>query len=111
LAEHREQGVDASIAALWEQAQVRALARVDVVEEAVAALLAGPVDDALADEARREAHKLAGSLGTFGMPAGTEHARALELRLEAGAGPQDAPMLAEHVTELRRIVEQGPVGT
>src|SRR5690242_12044434 len=108
LAEDREQGLDASIAALWDQARERALGRVDVVEEAVSALLAGPLDDELAEAARREAHKLAGSLGTFGMPAGTEHARALERRFEAGAETHDAPALAEHVTALRAVVERGP---
>jgi CheY-like chemotaxis protein len=104
-------GLDASIAALWERARERALGRVDAVEEAVVALLSGPVEAGLAERARREAHKLAGSLGTFGMPAGTEHARALELRVEAGARPADAPGLADHVTVLRRIVEAGPAET
>jgi HPt (histidine-containing phosphotransfer) domain-containing protein len=108
LAEHREQGPDASIAALWEQARERALGRVDVVEDAVAALLSGALDPELADSARREAHKLAGSLGTFGMPAGTEHARALELTFEAGAEPSAGPELADHATALRRVVEEGP---
>jgi DNA-binding response OmpR family regulator/HPt (histidine-containing phosphotransfer) domain-containing protein len=111
LSGNREEALDASIAALWEQARERALGRVDAVEEAVVALLSGPVEADLAERARREAHKLAGSLGTFGMPAGTEHARALELRLEAGARPADAPGLADHVTALRRIVEAGPAET
>jgi DNA-binding response OmpR family regulator len=108
LAGNAEEGLDASIAALWRQARQRALGRVDVVEEAVAVLLGGALDDELAGRARREAHKLAGALGTFGMPDGTDHARALETTLEAGAQPADAPVLAEHVTELRRIVEAGP---
>jgi DNA-binding response OmpR family regulator len=111
VTEHGEQGLDASIAALWLQARDRALGRVDVVEEAVAELLGGALDGDLGDRARREAHKLAGALGTFGMPDGTDHARALEMTLEAGARPADAPALAEHVTVLRRIVEAGPRAT
>ena len=111
LSGNRDEALDASIAALWAQARERALGRVDAIEEAVVALLSGPVDADLAERARREAHKLAGSLGTFGMPLGTEHARALELRFEAGARPADAPALADHVTELRRIVDAGPAET
>jgi HPt (histidine-containing phosphotransfer) domain-containing protein len=100
--------LDAAIRALWLDAQPRALARVETIEAAVAALLGGAVEDGLAEDARREAHKLAGALGTFGMPAGTERARAVELRLEAGAGPDDAAALAVHAAELRRIVAAGP---
>ncbi|MEA2249541.1 MAG: hypothetical protein QOH46_4070 [Solirubrobacteraceae bacterium] len=100
--------LDAAIRALWLDAQPRALARVEVIAEAVAALLGGAVEADLAEHARREAHKLAGALGTFGMPEGTERARAVELRLEAGARPDDAPALAVHAAELRRIVQAGP---
>lgn len=78
------------------------------IEAAVAALLAGPLEDDLATHARREAHKLAGALGTFGMPDGTVHARAVEQCLDAGAQTADAPALAAHATALRRIVEAGP---
>jgi HPt (histidine-containing phosphotransfer) domain-containing protein len=110
LAEPPDEGLDAAIAALWRDAQPRALARVDVLEAAVAALAAGGIDAPVSDEATREAHKLAGALGTFGMPAGTTHARAIELRLAGGAVPADAPELAEGVAALRAIVEAGPGG-
>jgi HPt (histidine-containing phosphotransfer) domain-containing protein len=110
LAEPPDEGLDAAIAALWRDAQPRALARVDVLEAAVAALAAGEIDAPASDEATREAHKLAGALGTFGMPAGTTHARAIELRLAGGAAPADAPELAEGVAALRAIVEAGPGG-
>jgi HPt (histidine-containing phosphotransfer) domain-containing protein len=97
--------LDAAIAALWQDAQPRALARVEIMERATAALASGALDAELADEARRDAHKLAGSLGTFGMPEGTVHARAIELRLEAGVTPADAAELGEHVAGLRAVVE------
>jgi HPt (histidine-containing phosphotransfer) domain-containing protein len=110
LAEPPDEGLDAAIAALWRDAQPRALARVDVLEAAVAALAAGGIDAPVSDEATREAHKLAGALGTFGMPAGSTHARAIELRLAGGAASADAPELAEGVAALRAIVEAGPGG-
>ena len=66
----------------------------------------GALDAATAEAARREAHKLTGSLGTFGIPEGTERARALELALEDGAGPADPTRLEADVAALRRIVEE-----
>jgi HPt (histidine-containing phosphotransfer) domain-containing protein len=110
LAEPPNAGLDAAIAALWHDAQPRALGRVEVLEAAVAALASGALDPDAAAEATREAHKLAGALGTFGMPAGSERARAIEQRLAAGATTSDAPALAGDVAALRAIVEAGPGG-
>jgi chemotaxis protein histidine kinase CheA len=101
-------GIAETVAALWIEARPRALERVAVLEDAVASLMAGALAEEERDEARREAHKLAGALGTFGMPAGTRHARAVEQRLGAGAGPADAPALADEVCALRAVVEAGP---
>jgi HPt (histidine-containing phosphotransfer) domain-containing protein len=78
---------------------------VALIEDAVEALRADALDDDTASEATREAHKLAGSLGTFGMPEGTTQARAIEHALTAGAAPADAPALAERVAVLRTVVE------
>jgi len=97
----------AAVAALWEEARPRALARVDAIEDAVAALMAGALGEEACDAARREAHKLAGSLGTFGIPDGSTIARELERRLEGSPQQADAPALAEHVIALRRAIEAG----
>ena len=99
--------MDAAIAALWDEARPRALARVDAVEDAVAALMGGALDDETRDGARREAHKLAGSLGTFGVPEGSTIARELERRFEGAPQQADAPALAEQVIALRRAIEAG----
>jgi HPt (histidine-containing phosphotransfer) domain-containing protein len=82
------------------------MARIETIERAVAALRVGALDPATAEAARREAHKLTGSLGTFGIPEGTRRARALELALEDGAGPADATRLEADAAALRRIVEE-----
>jgi DNA-binding response OmpR family regulator/HPt (histidine-containing phosphotransfer) domain-containing protein len=100
--------LQAAIAALWRDARPRTISRIETLEDAIAALLEDALDDGLVERARREAHKLAGSLGTFGMPDATQHARAVEHRFEAGAQRDAAPLLAQHVTALRRIVEDGP---
>jgi HPt (histidine-containing phosphotransfer) domain-containing protein len=108
LTEPSDEGLSAAIAALWGDAQPRALGRVDVLEAAVAALGAGTLEEPAAAEATSEAHKLAGALGTFGMPSGTTRARAIELRLAEGATAADAGELAGEVAALRAIVEAGP---
>jgi hypothetical protein len=42
------------------------------------------------------------------MPAGTRHARAVELRLAEGADAGDAAGLAADVAAVRAVVEAGP---
>jgi putative two-component system response regulator len=54
--------------------------RVRTLEDAVAAIVAGSLDEDLRASAERDAHKLAGSLGTFGLPRGSELAGELEQR-------------------------------
>jgi HPt (histidine-containing phosphotransfer) domain-containing protein len=103
-----DDGLRASILSIWGRGRDRALARVEVVEAAVDALPAGGPDDALRASARADAHKLSGALGTFGMPEGSEHARALELAFEAGSAAGAYDELAGHAAALRRIVEAGP---
>jgi HPt (histidine-containing phosphotransfer) domain-containing protein len=99
--------LDAAIAALWRDARPRALERVEVIERAAAALRRGDLSAELEEDARRDAHKLAGALGTFGMPDGTTHARAIELLLEGGATSRDVAEIEEHLAPLRAIVTAG----
>ena len=95
---------------LWKQARPAALGRVDAVDDALAALMAGELTDDDRDLARREAHKLAGSLGTFGLRDATVHAAALEAAFEDGAAVDRVPELARHALELRRLIDAGQGG-
>jgi diguanylate cyclase (GGDEF)-like protein len=95
---------------LWAQARPVALERLNVLDDAVAAVMAGTLDDGLRDAAMRESHKLAGSLGTFGLREATDHAAALETAFATSPAPQTVPALAEHAVELRRLVEAGEAG-
>jgi putative two-component system response regulator len=82
--------------------------RVATVEGAVDALSAGTLDHALRASAERDAHKLAGSLGTFGLQRGTELARELETTFAPGRPPVDAiegPHLSECIVALRRELD------
>jgi diguanylate cyclase (GGDEF)-like protein len=58
-------------------------------------------------QAARAAHKLAGSAGTFGFSVASEHARGLELALEAPGGlvTTELPRLADLVAVLRSELE------
>jgi hypothetical protein len=86
----------AAIAALWDSARPRLLARLDVLDSAAS----GPFDAAACDHALIEAHTLAGTLGAFGRMDASEAARAAEHALEAG----DRDALAEAVRVLRTLI-------
>ena len=77
--------------------------RVVTVEAAVAAIVAGNLGDVLRGAGERDAHKLAGSLGTFGLLHGSDLARELEESFGAGRRPAtaDAWHLTDCVQELR----------
>ena len=91
---------------IFEQSRPEIMAQVQVLEDAVAAALGGELHDDERERATREAHKLAGSVGTFGFPGASEHARELELSLGAEAPAAAAlPRLAELVLGLRRELE------
>jgi HPt (histidine-containing phosphotransfer) domain-containing protein len=85
--------VQARIDAIWLRNRPLMQDRVSHLLRAAAAARLGQLTPALAAEAAETAHKLAGSLGMFGFPAGTILARAFERSL-AEAAPPDAPTLA-----------------
>ena len=104
-------GLTATVQELWGQARPVALERLDVLDDAVAAVMTGSLDDELRVRARRESHKLAGSLGTFGLRDATDRAAALETAFADPPPVDRAPELAEHAVELRRLVEAGEAGS
>lgn len=102
--------LDDALAAFWARARPRVDARIDVLEEAAAALAGPGLPDELRDRARTQAHQLAGLLGTLGLPDATPVARRLEHLLRDGPGAGDAAGLAAGAAELRRAAEAGPTG-
>jgi HPt (histidine-containing phosphotransfer) domain-containing protein len=87
------------IHALWERNQPQMEDRLQLLESAAAANRLGDLGEELRNEAREIAHKLAGSLGMFGFPAGSEIARRLELLFESGN--PDPDLLAKLTVQLR----------
>jgi len=88
---------------MWLFARGRFGQQLKVIEEAVVAGIQGRLDRGLQREAGREAHKLAGSLGTFGSHEGSRLARALELELTAVdlVDPAHAMDLSQLVLDLQ----------
>lgn len=69
---------------LWQQRRPSVVARAEALVTAVEVL--GPNASASeVDQIEREAHRLVGTVGTFGFPAAAEHARRIEHAVAAGA--------------------------
>ena len=73
--------VDPALRTIWEAHREEVLESLELIARAVAELLGGALDDGLRAEAARAAHKLAGSVGTFGFARASERALELELAL------------------------------
>ncbi len=73
--------------------------QIAVLEQAKTALLAGNLETELQQAAKNEAHKLAGSLGSFGYPEGSNLARSAENLLI-----NDRSLTAEEITEFSELV-------
>jgi HPt (histidine-containing phosphotransfer) domain-containing protein len=70
--------LSAGLQAIFDDHTEDFLRRVATLEQGVAAILAGSLDEELRAAAQRDAHALVGALGTFGLPRGSELARVLE---------------------------------
>jgi len=95
--------LSAGLRAIFEKNRDEFQARLETLEEAVAAILAGSLDEALRASAESDAHKLVGALGTFGLPRGSKLAGELELRFARRPSPvlADDEHLAKCVSALR----------
>ena len=103
-------GLSAAVAGVWAKYRDQVLARVDVLESAALGLLEGRLDRDARREAEREAHKLAGSVGTFGFAEASRLSREAETML-AGPNPPaqaDALRLADLAVAIRRELSGAP---
>lgn len=91
------------VAAIWQKFRPAIVERLVVLDEAAAALAGGRLDTDGRRAAFREAHKLAGSLGTFGFGVGSQLAREIEQMLngESPLGEADATRLSTLLRALR----------
>lgn len=89
------------LATVWQRNLPLVRQRVQTLREAADALQAAPLPVDTRAQAADVAHKLAGSLGMFGYPRGTEIARNLELLLDS-----EAPLSSGVLQELTMQLEQ-----
>lgn len=77
-----QQKIKASTYKIWEKFQSKFVEQFAVLEQVGVALTAGKLTSELQQQAKQEAHKLAGSLGIFGLMKGSQLAKELEELLE-----------------------------
>jgi DNA-binding response OmpR family regulator len=84
--------------------------KVMIFERAIASLKIGTLDGELRQEAQAQAHKLVGSLGTLGLPKGSEVARKIEhlFKAENILNPGVAQQIEILVNLLKRIFDRPP---
>ncbi len=99
--EARRESLDAAVAAVWQRMRPTVLARFTGIEEALVAVQAGALTNDLRERAIQEAHKLAGSLGTFGFPHGTDLAREIERAFRDDVDAEAARRFAERLQALK----------
>lgn len=102
----------AMLAAVWNRNRQTVLHRLESIDAFLASLSSGAQPAQQREDARNDAHKLAGSLGMFGLEEGTmlarriEHALAPGLSLDAG----DALPLSKAAARLRQLIEHHHLG-
>jgi HPt (histidine-containing phosphotransfer) domain-containing protein len=92
------------LATMWEQRKSTVQEWVRLLQESVSSLQA-PEGNVSAETARKSgsdvAHKLAGILGTFGLPRGTDLARQAEVTMD-----KEGPLSGEDLQRLRGLTEE-----
>ncbi|MGK7923644.1 MAG: response regulator [Spirulina sp.] len=100
-----EQTLDA-IDRVWEQFKGSFLERIEDIEEAIAALSSKTLSETLRDNAEKQAHKLIGSLGMYGLTRGSDWARELELAFMDMGILQERTVAKVKVQQLQTLVHQ-----
>ncbi|MBW4563070.1 MAG: response regulator [Mojavia pulchra JT2-VF2] len=102
--------VKASTYKIWEKFQGKFAQQFAVLEQLAIALKAGEVTFEMQQQAKQQAHNLAGSLGIFGLMKGSLLAKELEDILESGSLLEEVQVeqIANLVSSLRQEVHKSP---
>ena len=102
------QSVMGAIAEVWERFQKTVPSRLVILEQASTALKDGTLGDDLRQQAKVEAHNIAGAAGVFGVIRGSQLARKIEHLLQSAETPNQthADQFCELVISLRSELEQ-----
>ena len=111
-AQSQEQKLQTMISALWERSRHTVVERAALLRTAGDLLSDNSLDQATQQRAVDSAHKLAGVLGTFGLPQGTDLAREAEVLFGQSTplGRDEVQRLQLLLAELTRLIDRGPVG-
>ena len=96
------------VAKMRENLKANFIEKVAIFERAIAQLKSGTLEGELRQEAQAQAHKLVGSLGTLGLPKGSEVARKIEhlFKAENILKPETAQQIEEFLQKLTQIFER-----
>ncbi|MEG4998075.1 response regulator [Microcoleus sp. B4-D4] len=108
--EERHLKVLSAIAQIREKLKVDFSEKVSIFDRAIAQLKSGSLEGELRREAQEQAHKLVGSLGTLGLPKGSEVARKIEhlFKAENVLKPGNAELMEEFLDLLKQVFDRPP---
>src|SRR6202021_894306 len=111
-AQSQEQKLQSMISALWERSRHTVVERAARLRTAGDLLSDNRLDPATQQSAVASAHKLAGVLGPFGLPRGTDLAREAEVLFgqPTPPGKVDIERLQVLLAELTTLIDRGPLG-
>jgi HPt (histidine-containing phosphotransfer) domain-containing protein len=111
-AQSHEQKLQTMLSALWERSRHTVAERAALLQTAGTLLVENRMDEATQQRAVDSAHKLAGVLGTFGLPRGTDLAREAEglFGQSTRPGKVEIERLQVLLAELTRLIDRGPMG-
>jgi HPt (histidine-containing phosphotransfer) domain-containing protein len=94
------------LAGLWDRSRQTVVERIEILQEAKSLATDSKLDEPARLRAVDSAHKLAGVLGTFGLPHGTELAREAEqvFGQQTVMGPADLERLGALLNDLASLV-------
>ncbi len=98
------------LTAIWERHRQKYVNRIAVIEKAVTALREDNLSETLHKQALREAHTLAGSLGSFGFREASDRSREIEQIFQSGESEMMVARLSELVMVLGQELETGGRG-
>jgi HPt (histidine-containing phosphotransfer) domain-containing protein len=106
----QEQKLQTMLSGLWERSRHTVAERAALLRTAGELWNENRLDAAMQRRAVDSAHKLAGVLGTFGLPRGTDLAREAECLFgqDTPPGRNEIERLQVLLAELSRLIEQGP---
>lgn len=110
-AQIQEQKLQAMLSALWDRSRHTVAERAALLQTAGKLLTDNRLDEAAKLSAVDSAHKLAGVLGTFGLPRGTDLAREAELLFGQSTPPgkTEIERLQGLLAELASLIDRGPL--